>query len=469
MALHALARAAAIGTTILVAGLVGAGPALAAQSPPPSPSPGGADSAQQSNPAERAAATIRPAIVYISESVTGWVVDQNGVALNGGRPFHVTARCTGFGVSSAGYVATAGHCVDTTGSGEIRSLIIRAAAATVAPGGPRSESIKHPEDDPAGPLSPDDQRYAEEMANWSVEGSTKGSPPDLSISVISDASSTGQTVTPGAPTVAPVPPSAAGQGPAAAPGRGLPARVVDYQPLKQGDVALLKIEATDLPVALLAPDGVVQIGTPVLSVGYPSSADSLTDPSLEPSVKNGQVSSRRTLGTVPTYETSAAISHGMSGGPTIDLDARVLGVNSWSPSDEPQAFNFMAPSSGLSELLARNGVRNELGPDDVAYRSALADYYAGRYTEAIAAFDRLQQSHPQHTQAVQFKILAVRARDSFGDTPVPAPGSHSGAAPAPFWSPFWSLIGGARAVVLLGGALAALVLFRGRGTEPEKV
>ena len=229
-------------------------------------------------------------------------------------------------------------------------------------------------------------------------------------------------------------------------GQALPARVVDARPFDQGDVALLKVETTDLPSVELATDADVQIGTPLLSIGYPASADAVTDPTLEPTNKDGQVSSKKTVGSVPVHETSAALTPGMSGGPTVDLDGRVLGVNSFMPSGESQAFNFIAPSSGLSELLSRNGVHNELGADDKAFRAALDDYYAGHYTAAIAGFDKLLQVAPQHAQATQFRTLAAKARDRFGDTPVaPAPAPSSG-LPLDLSPPaFWSIVGGGSA------------------------
>src|SRR5207244_3297968 len=124
-------------------------------------------------------------------------------------------------------------------------------------------------------------------------GLAKGSPIDSKISVITGSIQGG------------------------AQGQALPARLVDFRSIEQGDAALLKVEASDLPSIELASDADVQIGTPLLSIGYPASADAVTDPSLEPSDKDGQVSSKKTIGSVPFYETSAAVTPGMSGGPTV--------------------------------------------------------------------------------------------------------------------------------------------------------
>ncbi len=181
------------------------------------------------------------------------------------------------------------------------------------------------------------------------------------------------------------------------------------------------------------------------------SLESLTDPSLEPSNKDGTVSSKKTQGNTPVYEISAAVGSGMSGGPAVDMTSRVLGINSFSPAQETQQFNFLAPSGVLAEMLNKNGVRNELGPDDNTYRAALDSFYAGRYTEAIAGFDRVLQVNPRFAQAGKFKADALRSRERYGDTST----LRFGLAPVLFWS-----IVAAVGAVLLG--LTTTVLLRSR-------
>jgi len=413
------ARVLAAGAAALTLTLVAAGPALAA-TPTPAPTPSAGASPQQATPTERAAAEVRPAIVYVTEKFSAYVADETGTYFNNGNPYELTATCTGFGVNPDGYVATAGHCLDTYSPNGIKGDFIAAVAKEVVAAVPNvtlQEAVEFG------------------TANWTVEGKAKGSAIDTQIAVV-----TGSVQGGGKPQV-------------------LPARLVDIRPFTQGDVALLKVETTDLPTVELAGDADVQIGTPLLSIGYPASADAVTDPSLEPSNKDGQVSAKKTVGSVPVYETSAALTPGMSGGPTVDLEGRVLGINSFMPAGESQAFNFVAPASGLTELLSRNGVRNELGPDDKAFRAALDAYYAGHYTDAIAGFDKLLQVAPQHAQAVQYRTLAAKARDRFGDVPV---------APAPQADPsspvlFWVVVGGGAALAA-GLAVLLVVLVRRRRT-----
>jgi S1-C subfamily serine protease len=423
-----IARAAAAVVVAASVTLATAGTAMAAE---PSAPPGPGTSPQQATAAEKAAAEVRPAIVYLTETFSAYVSDgtPNGY-FNGGHAYTVSATCTGFGVNPQGYIATAGHCVDTTSPDGIRADFIAQAARDVAAA------------DPTLTLQ-DVVDFG--LANWTVEGTAKGSPIEARYAAVIG--------------------SGTGNG---AKGQAVPARLVDFRPPSQGDVALLKIERSDLPSVQLGTDADTAIGTPVLSIGYPAAADAITDTTLEPSTKDGQISTRRTIAGVPYYETSASLSPGMSGGPTVDMRGEVLGINSAHlPND--QAFNFIAPATGLSELLARNGVHNQLGPNDTLYRDALAAYYAGHYTDAIAGFERLLLVDPDHGQAQQVKTEAAKAKERFGDTPVVPTSQQTDGnriLGVVGWL-FWTVVGGAAAVVV--GVIALLVALLRRHRRRDAV
>ena len=431
------ARAAAALAAAATVTLATAGTATAQEpgAPPASTQTGSpqAGSPQQASATEKAAAEVRPAIVYLTSTYTAYVGDTDGLFFNNGQPITLDATCTGFGVSPQGYIATAGHCVDTTTPEGVRADFVQAVAEDLV------------SRDPSLPLA---SVIEYGMANWTVEGQAKGSPIDVQYGAVIG-SGTGSTAT----------------------ASSVPARLVDFRPHSQGDVALLKVESTDLPSVELDKGTSAAVGTPVLSIGYPASADAVTDTTLEPSNKDGQVSTTRTIGSVPFYETSASLSPGMSGGPTVDLEGDVVGVNSAYLRND-QAFNFIAPATGLSELMARNGVQNQLGPNDTLYRTALADYYAGHYTDAIADFDRLLLVDPDHNQAKLFKTEAAKAKERFGDVaPAPAatPVEQSGddiLGMTP-WV-FWTVVGGAGALVV-GGIALLLVLRRKRGGQAVTV
>ncbi len=328
----------------------------------------------QATPVQKAENLIRPAVVYMEKDLSAYVGDSKGWFRDLKQPVKLSFRCTGFVVNPSGYVATAGHCVDPGPEGA-RGDIIRAIA--------QKDAQEDPSIDP-------DKLFQYGMANWKIEGDVGGSPVDQTFTVVTG-------------------------GAAGVKGQPHPARLVDFRPVSQGDVALLKVEASDLPSSELATDTEVQVGQQIISVGYPGSTDKITDESMDPDNKDGTISAKKTAGSVPVYETNAALSGGMSGGPTVGLDGRVVGINSRGPAGETQPFNFIAPASGLGELLNRSGVKAQLGPLDVQFRKGLNDYYAGHYTSAIATFDKILALAPNYQQAAVFKTNAAKARDQFGD------------------------------------------------------
>ena len=46
------------------------------------------------SPEARAAALIKPAVVYLEARLNGRVIDEHGTELNGGEPFKILVRCT---------------------------------------------------------------------------------------------------------------------------------------------------------------------------------------------------------------------------------------------------------------------------------------------------------------------------------------------------------------------------------------
>jgi S1-C subfamily serine protease len=339
-------------------------------------SPPAADTARPphevASPSERAVATAQPALLRITGKFAGRVRNQAGSYANNGQVFTFSSTCTGFGVHPDGYIATVGSCVDTSSTGGVRDAFIRAVAEQVVAGRPD--------------LRPEDV-LAHGRSTWTVEGPATGSP------VVSEIRVTG---IPGAPS------------------DGLPARVVAASPILEGDVGLLKVETSNLPVVELTTGRDVPAGTPLVAAGYPETAGELLGPDVQPSIMEGTVTGTETIGSGPAYEISTVLVSGMSGGPAVDHTGRVFGLVTRRGSATEQ-FNFALPASGITELLGRNGARNDLGPHDRLYREALHAYYTGEYTDASAALDRLLGEAPTRPGATTLHAKAESARERHGD------------------------------------------------------
>jgi serine protease Do len=130
--------------------------------------------------------------------------------------------------------------------------------------------------------------------------------------------------------------------------REFDAEVIGTDP--RSDLALLRIDAEDLPFLELEPDDTLRVGEWVLAIGSPFG--------LDYSVTAGIVSAMgRSLPTeqgenyVPFIQTDVAINPGNSGGPLFNLDGEVVGVNS-------QIFTRSGGSIGLSFAIPASVVRN---------------------------------------------------------------------------------------------------------------
>jgi serine protease Do len=107
------------------------------------------------------------------------------------------------------------------------------------------------------------------------------------------------------------------------------------------DIAVLKIEASNLPVATLGKTSDLKVGEWVLAIGSPFG--------FENTVTAGVVSAKgRSLpddSAVPFIQTDVAINPGNSGGPLFNTRGEVVGINSqiYSRSGGYQGVSFAIP------------------------------------------------------------------------------------------------------------------------------
>ncbi len=128
--------------------------------------------------------------------------------------------------------------------------------------------------------------------------------------------------------------------------RELKARVIGSD--KRTDVALLKVEASGLPVVKLGDPNTLRVGEWVVAIGSPFGFDS--------SVTAGIVSAKgRSLpqeNFVPFIQTDVAINPGNSGGPLFNMKGEVVGVNSqiYSRSGGYMGVSFAIPIDVAMEV-----------------------------------------------------------------------------------------------------------------------
>lgn len=131
-------------------------------------------------------------------------------------------------------------------------------------------------------------------------------------------------------------------------GRIFTAKVIGRDP--STEVALVKIDATGLPTLPLGDDSTVQVGDAVMAVGNPLG--------LEFTVTSGIISAKGRSGSLrdlfqPRYavvdflQTDAVVNPGNSGGPLVDMQGRVIGINTAIASNTGTytGYSFAVPVS----------------------------------------------------------------------------------------------------------------------------
>lgn len=116
---------------------------------------------------------------------------------------------------------------------------------------------------------------------------------------------------------------------------------------KGSDVALIKIEATDLPTVKIGRSSDLKVGEWVLAIGSPFGFDHTVTAGIV-SAKGRSLPSENY---VPFIQTDVAINPGNSGGPLFNLDGEVIGVNSQIYS---RTGGFMGLSFAIPIELAIN-------------------------------------------------------------------------------------------------------------------
>jgi hypothetical protein len=226
--------------------------------------------------------------------------------------------CTGWFASEQGHIVTAGHCVD--------------------PAIGRLDLIEATLDELGRP-----DLFADADANWTVQGPSNGS--DILQDVY--AFQPHNIDRPVVPDLTLVP-------------------ILNFRTFEQGDLALLKLDglrepAPALPIAAKKPE----VRSEIESIGFAGTVSDLTDPPRDvPVFTPGTITSHRisSWGT-PGASVSSPMSAGMSGGPTVDGQGNVVGINTYGGEGD---FNFITDTEALIDYLDTQSVETVSpsgGPD----------------------------------------------------------------------------------------------------------
>ena len=164
-------------------------------------------------------------------------------------------------------------------------------------------------------------------------------------------------------------------------GKEVPANLVGRDP--KTDLAVLKVDNVDnLSVARLGDSDKVRVGDEVLAAGAPLGLRSTVTHGIisalhRPVPLSGEGSDTDTV--IDALQTDASINHGNSGGPLIDMDSQVIGINTAgkSLSDSASGLGFAIPVNEVklvAQTLIKDGkiVHPTLGVSTRSVSNAIA-------------------------------------------------------------------------------------------------
>ena len=134
-------------------------------------------------------------------------------------------------------------------------------------------------------------------------------------------------------------------------GKEYSARVVGGDP--STDIAVIDVDApaSELKPLRLADSSAVEVGDGVVAIGSPYGLEQTVTAGIVSAV-NRQITSPNSFAIDDAIQTDAAINHGNSGGPLLDMDGEVVGVNSQieSESGGNVGIGFAVPSNTVEKI-----------------------------------------------------------------------------------------------------------------------
>lgn len=193
---------------------------------------------------------------------------------------------------------------------------------------------------------------------------------------------------------------------------------------KNTDVAVLKIDARNLPTVIVGNTANSRVGEWVLAIGSPFG--------FENSASAGIISAKsRTLpdgSYVPFLQTDVAVNPGNSGGPLFNMAGEVIGINSqiYSRSGGYQGLSFAIPidlAMNVEQQLVKHGKvqRGKLGVTIQEVNQALADSF-GLNKPSGALINAVEPGSPAEKAGLKpgDVILAVNDREVGNSGELPA-------------------------------------------------
>ena len=131
------------------------------------------------------------------------------------------------------------------------------------------------------------------------------------------------------------------------------ARVIGADP--NSDIAVIKIEATNLPYLVYGNSDDVKLGQWVLAIGYPLNLDvTITAGIISAKNRSIDVNSRQGDKPIESFlQTDAAVNQGNSGGALVNINGELVGINSaiMSPTGSYAGYSYAIPVNIVKKVV----------------------------------------------------------------------------------------------------------------------
>ncbi|MEJ3745050.1 trypsin-like peptidase domain-containing protein [Actinomycetes bacterium KLBMP 9797] len=325
---------------------------------------------------EPAIAVVKPSTVYLEQEYTGYLrTKSTGKALHG-KPVVFQRRCSGVVVNPDGYAVTTSLCVQPNPEIILINALYRLGRTLAA-----EQELS------AGDL---DSFVAGLLKTSVFTGTKAGSKPNVTLFAQFYVATPNATTTP-----------------------AIRATVARALPAGDGNVALVKLSASNLPSVEIDARGAIATGSAVVAIGY--GEGNSDDVAGKYTVRSKTMTVTKRTGT-GRPGVDAEIGPLSRGGPVVDAQGRLLALLDADTTAPNEPNHDLIIVRHIIRLLALAGVSNDLSEVDRAYRQALAAYLDGRFAAAATGFDGVLRLAPTHELARAYRDQARERLALAGDS-----------------------------------------------------
>lgn len=347
------------------------------------------------SPQQKATTLASPAVVFINTEVTGRVriefFDQFSGRLRAFNQKYTFpwGSGSGFGVSPDGTIVTAGHVVQPS-TEDVETRLANELFESVFPDYDLTT-------DPYTEYKITDNLFIRNLLNQCYSGRACDFNIRTNVTVLTAVNVAGTDVA-----------------------QGQTAEVLEATSFQETDVAVIKINTTNLPtIALSESSAELSSGDEIVALGFPGSAQQLPSGITEPQKAFGRVSNVRSEGTSQVVEVDADFEGGFSGGPAINNAGQVVGLVSFSllTSEGEAAQEYLRPAEDIRAGLGAAGASAQRGPVDTAFQEAMELYWDDHFTAAVPRLREVTSLQPGHPLATQYLSEAQAKAGTAQDVP----------------------------------------------------